>query len=64
MGNVLCAPQPRCVIHLDRVDGASIQNMLEKVADEADANAYLARQKYERRKRHDEESRLFYRDGE
>ncbi|KAL8968589.1 MAG: hypothetical protein Q9197_004799 [Variospora fuerteventurae] len=38
--------------------------MLEKVADEADANAHLARQKYERRKRHDEEGRLFYRHGD
>ncbi|KAL8656444.1 MAG: hypothetical protein Q9210_000237 [Variospora velana] len=39
--------------------------MLEKVADEADANAHLARQKYERRKRRDEEgSRLSYRHGD
>ncbi|KAL9015295.1 MAG: hypothetical protein Q9173_000093 [Seirophora scorigena] len=57
MGNVLCAPAPgqRCDIHLDRVDGASIQKMLEKIADEADANARLARQRYERRRRRYEE---------
>ncbi|KAL8927503.1 MAG: hypothetical protein Q9208_002308 [Pyrenodesmia sp. 3 TL-2023] len=61
MGNLLCAP-----VHREQFDGGDpvIKNMFQKLADEAEMNAKVRRQTYDRRKRREETgSRSNHRDG-
>lgn len=57
MGNSFSAPRQRSQFDMttNRDDGVILRNMFQKIADEAEANAKLGRQKYERRKRREEE---------